>query len=327
MTALRRHLIAVVAALFALAVGIALGGGPLSYVESDETGAEPGGETSVVADGPDTQQASTEGEDTGDGSAGAAVDGSGGGAFAEAFAAAAASRLYDDRMQGHPTAILTAPGVDPDVVEAMRAQVAAAGGGLTGVFEIEAGALDPDETSMVDTLTAQLMVQLGDSRIDPFAPTYARLGQLLSVALATPVRAGQRPSISSDTIRTSLGTAELLTAPDGARLAPVVLVLLPADDAAEAEEVAALTEVYSGLATGLRANAAGVVVVGDTASGDDGVLAGLRENPDVTGTLTTVDGGDTALGQVTAMLAVITALDGSVGAFGAAGSDGAVPLS
>ena len=36
MTALRRHVLSVVAALFALAVGIALGGGPLSYVPADD---------------------------------------------------------------------------------------------------------------------------------------------------------------------------------------------------------------------------------------------------------------------------------------------------
>ena len=58
-----------------------------------------------------------------------------------------------------------------------------------------------------------------------------------------------------------------------------------------------------GLATGVRANAAGVVVLGDTASGEDGLLAALREDADVTATVATVDGADTALGQVTAMLA------------------------
>ena len=36
MTVLRRHVIAVVAVLFALAVGIALGGGPLSYAHDDD---------------------------------------------------------------------------------------------------------------------------------------------------------------------------------------------------------------------------------------------------------------------------------------------------
>jgi len=36
MTALRKHVLAVVAALFALGVGIALGGGPLSYAPEDD---------------------------------------------------------------------------------------------------------------------------------------------------------------------------------------------------------------------------------------------------------------------------------------------------
>ena len=40
-----------------------------------------------------------------------------------------------------------------------------------------------------------------------------------------------------------------------------------------------------------------------------------------------VDGLDTGVGQVTAMLAVIRSLDGTVGSYGASGSDGAVPLS
>jgi hypothetical protein len=40
-----------------------------------------------------------------------------------------------------------------------------------------------------------------------------------------------------------------------------------------------------------------------------------------------VDGGDHVLGQVTAMLALIGSLKGTVGAYGASGSDGAVPIS
>jgi len=228
------------------------------------------------------------------------------------------------------------PGVDPASVEAMVAQVAAAGGGLTGVFAVSADAVDPEMTTEVDTATATLMTQLGDSRIDPAAATYTRLGQLLGVAIATPDKGGQRSNISSDTIRTSLGAAGLLTSDPGARLAPLVLVLLPqgedtdaegADDPDETDDALAASAIYTGLTTGLRDNAAGVVVLGDTASGADGLLADLRADALVTSALATVDGGDTVIGQVTAMLAVISALDGSVGAYGASGSDGAVPIS
>ncbi len=308
MTALRRHVIAVVAALFALAVGIALGGGPLSYVETDDV--TPANDR-VLADSS---------QDPVDEPAGQLE-------FAQAFAGAAAPALYDAQLLGHPTAIVAMPGVDRDLVATMSSHITAAGGGLTGVFAISPEALDRDETTMVDTLTAQLMVQLGDVRIDSLATTYARLGQLLSVALATPVQGGQRASVSAETIRTSLGTAGLLTASPTARLAPLVLVLLPQDHDLAVDEVRSLTAIYSELVTGLRANAAGVVLLGDTGSGDDGLLAGLRGEPEVTSAVASVDGGDTVVGQVTALLAVIAALEGSVGAFGASGSDGVVPLS
>ena len=42
--------------------------------------------------------------------------------------------------------------------------------------------------------------------------------------------------------------------------------------------------------------------------------------------MTTVDGAERGLGQVTATLALIRALGTKGGAFGASGSDGAVPL-
>jgi hypothetical protein len=306
---LRRHVVAVVAALFTLAVGIALGGGPLSYVPDD---------TSSAADReePEGHDAKTPDQ--------AAPTGDGG--FGDAFAAASAARLYGGGLTGHPTAVVAMPGVAPGLVETMLAQVAAAGGAVTGVYEITEQAVDRDEASLVDSLGSQLMTQLGDDRVDPAASTYVRLGQLLSVAIATPAKEGQAADASAQTIRASLSTGGLLTSPGDAQLAPLVLVLLPAGGGTAGEEAQAESAVHLGLATGLRVNAAGVVLLGDTASADDGLLAELRGDDLLTSTVATVDGGDTALGQVTAMLALIGSLDGSVGAYGASGSDGAVPL-
>jgi hypothetical protein len=314
LTALRRHVVAVVAALFALAVGIALGGGPLSYVPDDDVAPasqqeeqHPGAEESVSPD----DDAPPAGTGTG---------------LADAFAAAAAPRLYDEALQGHPTVVVAMPGVPPGLVDAMVSHVATAGGGMTGVFEITEEAVDRGETSLVDSLGSQLMTQLGDTRIDPEASTYVRLGQLLSLAVATPVKDGRRADTTAQSVRASLSAGGLLTGPGDARLAPLVMVLLPASGDTDQEDALAQTAIYLGLTTGLRVNAAGVVLVGDTASGEGGLLAELRGDELVTSTLATVDGGDTVIGQVTAMLALIDSLDGSVGAYGASGSDGAVPL-
>jgi hypothetical protein len=302
--------LSVVAALFALAVGIALGGGPLSYVPADDTPS--------VSD-------RDEPDDDADPSDEVASPADGG--FGDAFAAAAAARLYGGALAIHPTAVVALPGVEPGVVDSMAAQVAAAGGGLTGVFQITEQAVRRDEASLVDSLGSQLMTQLGDARVDPSAPTYLRLGQLLSVAIATPAKEGQDADASAQTVRASLSTGGLLTGPGDVRLAPLVLVLLPASGDQQQEDAPAEAAIHQGIATGLRVNAAGVVLLGDTDSGEDGLLAELRRDEVLTSTVATVDGGDTALGQVTAMLALIGSLDGSVGAYGASGSDGAVPLS
>jgi hypothetical protein len=308
---LRRHLVAVVAALFALAVGIALGGGPLSYVSGDET--------STASDEPEPEMTEPPVDDDEVPAASSR--------FAEWFAAAAAARLYDKALFGHPTVIVAAPGVEPALVDAMVGEVGAAGGGLTGVFQITEQAVDRDASSLVDDLGSQLMTQIDADSVDPAAPTYLRLGQLLSVAVATPLKGGRRADTAAQTVRAGLSTGGLLTGPGEARLAPLVMVLLPPHTELDAEEAAAEEAVYLGLATGLRANAAGTVLLADSASGADGLLAALREDATLTSSISTVDSGETALGRVTAMLALIGSLDGGVGTFGESVANGAVPVS
>lgn len=320
MTALKRHVIAVVAALFALAVGIAIGGGPLSYVpEGDDSATtSPGDSGSDEPGDPDQEPAAPDP-----------------GSFADLFAATVATRLYDGQLLGHPTAILAMPGADPDVVEGMRTQVKAAGGGLTGVFEVGEGATDLAETNEVDAVGNQLVERLSeqynDRRVDPTAPTYVRLGQLIGLAVGTPAKEGGRASKEAeDAVRSALAEAELLESPEGARLAPLVLVVLPAhgpDDDPDDDDLRVTASVYRGLVQGLSDNPVGLTLLGDTASGESGILEQLRSDEEVTVAASTVDGGDTGIGQVTAMLAVMRSLNASTGSYGASGSDGAVPLS
>jgi hypothetical protein len=80
-----------------------------------------------------------------------------------------------------------------------------------------------------------------------------------------------------------------------------------------------------GPVSGIGHNAAGVVVVGDGDSADDGELAALRES-ELTGPISTVDGMETTIGQVTAVLAMQAVISGTTGSYGASGSDGVVPL-
>ncbi|WP_372733678.1 copper transporter [Nocardioides sp.] len=312
MNRLRRHVVAVVAGLLALAVGIALGGGPLSYVSGSS------GTSSQAAEPEDTSP--NQGSDLTPETA----------LYADAFTELVAERAYADALLGHPTAILVAPGVDQDFVDTMVAEVRRGGGGLTGVFTLADTATDTGGASLVDKLGSQLVTQLDDTRLDPAAPTYERFGQLLGLAISTPAKGGLRTSESAATIRESLITAELLDAPREARMAPLVLVLMPptpqTDDEEAGDALLAQAAVYNSVLVGLKANSVGVVALADAASARDGLLSLLRQDPGVTAQIVTVDGAESSVGRVSAVLSLIASLHTSAGAFGPAGADGAPPL-
>ena len=150
------------------------------------------------------------------------------------------------------------------------------------------------------------------------------MGQLLGVAMSTTQASSVRADLAAVSVRESLAGAELLTSPADVRNAPLVLIVLPPGEEG-AESSLATRTILSGLVSGIGHNAAGVVVVGDEDSADDGELAALRES-ELTGPISTVDGIETTIGQVTAVLAMQAVISGTTGSYGASGSDGVVPL-
>lgn len=289
----RHHIVSLFAVFLALAVGIVLGGGPLTDVGRDALGT-----------GEDTSQE----QPTAD--AGAAT-------FGDQFALASGPALYDGRLGGHPVALVAMPGADEQIVSGLRAQVESAAGTVAATWTLEPALLDASEKSLVDTLGSQLMTQLGEGVAEPSAPTYERIGQLLGAAVATDKPAGESAGDDALAIRQSLDGAELMAPSDGdPRRAPLVLVVL-GDDAEDT--------ILSGLLTGLASHASGVVVSGDTGSGQSGDIASLRTQP-LTEQVATVDGAERAVGQVSSTLALIRSLEQPGGSFGASGSDGAAPL-
>jgi hypothetical protein len=286
----RQHVVTLVAVFLALAVGVVLGGGPLAEVSRDAL-------TSTSA-----QPKSRPGEDQS--------------AFGDAFATATATRLYDEKLAGRSVALVSLPGADQRVVEGLVGQIEHAAGTLEAKYALQPGLVDPGEKSLVDTLGSQLMTQLDSEAADKDAPTYERMGQLLGTAITTRdedgAGAGQEPS----SIRQSLAGADLVVSPESAGRAPLVLVVL-GDDTDD--------DILGGLLTGLASRALGVVVAGDTRSGTNGDVAALRTRPEAAN-VTTVDGVELAVGQVTTVLALVQSLAEKGGSFGASGSDGAVPL-
>ena len=120
MISLRHHVASLVAVFLALAVGIALGGGPLADTDDEPTASRPHGARAARA-------AATTAPPT----------------YADAFAAASAARLYADGLAGHAVAVLAMPGAEAAQIKALTAQVVAAGGAITGTFTAGDGAARP----------------------------------------------------------------------------------------------------------------------------------------------------------------------------------------
>lgn len=289
MISFRQHIVTLVAVFLALAVGVALGGGPLSEVGRGTLASAP----AEVEENADVIS------------------------FADRFAAGSAPRLYADRLADAPIALVTLPGADEATVRGLVGQVEHAGGTLAATYPVQEGLVDAGDKSLVDTLGSQLVTQLGSDSADVSAPTYERMGQLLGTALASTNEAGSAPDDKATSIRESLAGADLITSPEGeARRAPLVLVVLghDTDDA-----------ILAGLLGGLAVKAVGVVVAGSTESGASGDVAALRAQP-LVAPVATVDGAEHAVGQVTSVLTLIRSLTKPGGSFGASGADGAAPL-
>ena len=292
MTRVRRNVVPLVVVVMALAVGIALGAGPLSDLGSSppKAAAEPSPEPDTAGD-----EAVT---------------------YGDAFAGTVAQSLYAGRLHGHPVALVTLPGADDDVVAALTEQVRLAGTRVIGTYGVRRSMLDPNEKTLVDTLGVQLVGQLGVDVVTPDATTtYDRIGQLLGRAVATTSKAAGLDQARVASLRASLHGAGLLTETEEGEphLAPLVLVVT----GTEVEQ-----PILSGVVAGLAAAAKGVVVVGPSGAGD---IAALRSEPPVR-PVATVDGTDRATGRVAAVLALVHVLATPGGSFGASGTDGSVPL-
>lgn len=296
MISFRHHLLSIVAVFVALAVGVILGGGPLSELGRD-------GDDDAPREAAGADDASVRAE------------------FADGFAADVAPTLYGERLEGQQIALVTLAGADTDVVDGVVDQIEGAGGAIAGRYAGREKLTVPSEQGFVESLGTQLADdnELTDS-IPSDLSSHERIGRLLGRAIVSTEENGEEADVTSQAILDTLGSAELLNAPDEQTgRVPLVVVVL-----GEERKDSAATALLAGLVSGLGASAAGEVVVGTTASGEDGDLSLLRAE-DVEG-FSTVDGGETTIGQVTAVLALAAANEGTLGSYGASGADATVPV-
>lgn len=283
---IRRHIVSVLATCSALAVGIALGGGPLR----DLGHAEPN-------EAPQSAETSTGLSHR------AALD--------ERFISDVGKGLLSRKLAGQRIAVIAFPGVPDRVLAATSTQVRAARGTVTSVVHVTPGMIDPGRRTYVDSLASDLGKRL-PRRVNPSLGTYPRLGQVLGAAYAGRNRASSFEAGQS-TAAEALATAKLVKVSGGETPATLVLVLL-----GHRVDPTAL----SGIVHGLGGESRGVVAAGTSSSAD---LAMLRHQG-WGSWFASVDGVETLPGQVATALALARQVSQGGGDFGASGFGGLVPL-
>lgn len=317
---MRGKLLGLVVVLLAVALGIAVGAGPLQ----GDARARQQELTAALAQVSDLE--------------GRLADARRGADFTEKVTESTAPEVVAGRLKGRRVALLVIGRADQDTVARTRELLAAAGASLTAEVSLTPTAVDPARRALVEALTTQMATQ---AKLDVGSQDgYQRLGTLLGRAmLASPVtvsrpsgrlspaqRARRQQQLADATARAQsydqvavgvvagLRAADLLADSSIDSRADLLLVLVPGGGATTGQTTADLVRAAAGAPT---------VVAGPlAAAGPKRVLTLLGE---AGSGLSTVDGNENEAGRVVTVLALAAQADGTSGQYGATGADALPP--
>jgi hypothetical protein len=305
----RYHIVSIVSVFLALAVGVALGGGPLKG-EVDNTLVE-----QVEADR--KAKADLRSQITGLGA---------GNAYTDDYAARTAGDLIAGSLDGRVVTLLVLPGAEESTIASLTELVETAGASVGGTIRAGEGLVDVGNKQLVDELGSQLLEGVNDVTVPEEAGTYERLGAVLARAVATDEDGGASVDDTASSILSGLSTADLMSpAGDLKRRGSLVLVIGgPGSDDAEKREGAG--SVVTALVDAIDEATDGVVVAGPIAAARAGVVQAVRRKVVTAREVSTVDTLDRVAGHVVAVMALEEQARGGAGHYGSVdASDGVLP--
>jgi hypothetical protein len=225
--AFRRRVLAAGAVLFALALGIALGAGPLS------------GPAEVLPGLPNRTQSN------------AAV-----GSFESAFVDRTSADLLNGRLDGHAVVVLSVQGAEPDEVKSIRAALKEAGARITGTRTLTSKLLDPANRQFAEGVAKQAAGNVAGVTNGP--DSYQRIGAALARALVNKSKGA--PDAKAQTIWSAFEEGGFVSGDAPGTYADSAVVVV------SGERSAAASTVLAGLARAIDAAAQGTVVAGPSSS-------------------------------------------------------------
>jgi hypothetical protein len=301
----RYHLVSLISVFLALAVGIALGAGPLKETIGDQLT----GQVEQLRTEKDALRAELDATATQREAYGAYLDGA-----------------SDDLVAGilpRDVAVVTLPGAGEQTVERVVARLEQAGATVGGRVDVAERWTDEGQRDARAALVPSVLAYL-----DPAPAADASAEAVLGAALAQALTAADSQdagalSENAGLLLDALADAGLVAVPQKPG-APVDAVVLVAPAAGAATATASSNDAPAlGLVDALDAASSGTVVAGPAAS-DGELVSRIRADGDLARRVATVDTIVDITGQLSVPRALATAISGTVGHYGFASSASAV---
>lgn len=311
MTRLRHALVLVSVVLFALALGVAVGGGllhgqvraVLQSQVSDDDAAQAARTAALARDNRALSRALR-------------YDGR--------FAQALSTDLLAGELSDRSVIVLALPGVPSSVAEGVADDVATAGGTVTTTLRVGRDLVDPTARPLVDELSKRLLADLDDRELPDDASTYTRVGVVAARALLTRADAGYAMDDAARSVFNTFTTAGLLRGEEPQQRASTAVVLLPEANRRGGPSAGRNT-VLTEMVAAMDEAGDGVVVAGPPSTAEQGrLLRALRARPLTADTVSTVDTSGLRSGRIVTVLALAEQADGSTGHYGLSSSADAV---
>jgi len=306
----RYHIVSIVSVFLALAVGVALGGGPLkgevdntlvSQVQTDR-------QTKLALQSQITALRSSN-------------------TFTDDFAKTVAPGLIGGTLKGRVVTLVVLPTAAQSDVTALKDLVGVAGGTVSGTVRIGDQLVDAGDKQLVDELGNQLESRAPDVDIAPDASPYERIGALIARAIGTDVDQGAPVDGPATSILAGLSTTSLMSAEGKLqRRGSLMLFVTGTGQGTPAQKQSASTIVTT-LVEAVDQNTDGVVLAGPLASArTGGQVKAVRDDVKVSRDVSTVDSLGRSAGQVVTIMALAGQAAGRTGQYGAVdAADGAMP--
>jgi hypothetical protein len=297
----RYHIVSIVSVFLALAVGIALGGGPLKgEVDNtlvDQVKADRAAKADLAAQITSLKSANK---------------------FTDEFATQVAPNLLGSSLKGRVVNLVVLPTASQTDVTSVAHLIGTAGGSVAGTLHVGDGLVDPANKQLVDELGSQLLDGTSGVDVPPDASPYERIGILIARAIGTEKPGGEPVDGAANTILAGLSTAGMMSAEGDLNRRSDLVLFVAGDGSGTADERQGSNAIVSTVVTNVDHNTAGVVLAGPLASArEGGVVKAVRDDVVAARDVSTVDALGRTAGQVVTVLALAEQAAGKAGHYGA----------